>query len=345
MSSSKTITQTKPLDLIKADVQSSRLTHAYLFAGPKGSGKKEAAKLLFSLANGHVEDCECSICRQTKNESHPDLSVVCPDGRFITIKQIRKEQHVLSLIPLVGKVKMTIITDAHAFNTESSNALLKTLEEPLENTVIVLLSSIPARLPATVRSRCRIVNFSSSTPKEVEDYLEENEVDPVKAVFASFIAGGIKREAMSLCNSESFWKDREKVVKDAVDIPYLRSDEALNVAEKFINAAKSAAKKEVTGTEKEAKETQLSIINQRLSIIQSVFRDAIFIKEGEKASAILNSDFFEAINKRLVMIDTSNLVGYIEKVEQTKRMLRQNANQLLAIQSLFLNVSEETCHK
>lgn len=202
--------QEKPLSQIKADLAKNRLTHAYLFVGPKGSGKKDAAKLIFRLANGHTEDCNCDSCHQVNADSHPDLSVISPDGRFITIKQVKNTQHYLSLVPLTCKVKMAIFTDAQEFNVESSNALLKTLEEPLENTIIVLLSSIPERLLPTIRSRCRTITFNNSTPKEVEEYLTEKGIEKVKSRVASYVSGGIISKALQFSESKSFWRGREK---------------------------------------------------------------------------------------------------------------------------------------
>ena len=107
-----------------------------------------------------VDSCDqCESCMKINSGSHPDLLLVAPEDRQIKIEEIRLIDDALSFRPFEGRKKIVIVDDADTMNIASANAFLKTLEEPPGDSVIVLISSRPDRLPATIRSRCSRVNF------------------------------------------------------------------------------------------------------------------------------------------------------------------------------------------
>ena len=160
---------------------SGRLPHAILLAGPSGLGKSAfARRLAYGLvcpAPGESADAcgRCSACRQARAGSHPDLQIVMPEeaGKRIRIDAIRglTEKSVLSVRDTGHRV--FIIEPADSMNRSAANALLKTLEEPSSRTLLILVTSHPDRLAATIRSRCQMLNFRIPEPTEVRSWLTD----------------------------------------------------------------------------------------------------------------------------------------------------------------------------
>ncbi len=129
------------------------LSHAYIFSGPEMIGKKKFAEDLYKLINR----------RDELKDSDMDIRLIFPklaeDETKIYIEDIRTIKAFLSLKPVVGPYKFVIIDDAHRLTPESSNALLKVLEEPPPSSILVLVTSAPSLLPQTIISRCQPVNF------------------------------------------------------------------------------------------------------------------------------------------------------------------------------------------
>ncbi len=174
-------------------LERSRLSHAYLFVGPAGIGKSLFARTLAQcllcdrFPDTELETCgECSNCRQFEAGSHPDLHIVrLPKGKSeIPIELIAGDDDKrgreglcfeLSLRPMCGNRRIAIVEDAHLMNQSSSNALLKTLEEPPPQSLLILTASNLNDLLPTILSRCQILNFSPLAESDVSDLLMELE--------------------------------------------------------------------------------------------------------------------------------------------------------------------------
>lgn len=119
-------------------------------------------------------DCcdECSSCRKIESGSHPDFLLIAPHSGQIRIEEIRAIDDTLSLKPFEGKWKIVIVDEAHMMNSFAANAFLKTLEEPPKESLIILISSNPDRLPDTIRSRCSRLNFTPLSNEECRKVIE-----------------------------------------------------------------------------------------------------------------------------------------------------------------------------
>jgi DNA polymerase III delta prime subunit len=136
----------RQLEFLSNAVTTDKLAHAYTFAGPDSVGKKMVALKL------------AQVLLESEEKFHPDLLEINGDGE-IKIEQIRELVYKLSLKPYMGKFKVAIIDQAENLNTEAANALLKTLEEARPNTIIILVTANPNRLPKTIISRTQKINF------------------------------------------------------------------------------------------------------------------------------------------------------------------------------------------
>jgi DNA polymerase III subunit delta' len=181
MALSDIIGQNKAVAILTGILERKRPAGSYIFSGESGIGKKLAAinfvKALNCLGKGSGPDypadsCDtCGSCRKIDQTSHPDLLLVSPEDRQIKIDEIRLIDAALSFRPFEGRKKVVIVDDADTMNISSANAFLKTLEEPPEDSIIILISSRPDRLPATIRSRCSRVNFVTLSPDACKEVL------------------------------------------------------------------------------------------------------------------------------------------------------------------------------
>jgi DNA polymerase-3 subunit delta' len=182
------IGQEKAVNILLRTIQRERVPSSYLFAGESGIGKKFTAINLAKTLNcqsieqrakskdnipsltlphqrggqvWEIDCCDgCSSCRKIESGSHPDFLLIAPHSGQIRIEEIRAIDDTLSLKPFEGKWKIVIVDEAHMMNSFAANAFLKTLEEPPKESLIILISSNPDRLPDTIRSRCSRLNFT-----------------------------------------------------------------------------------------------------------------------------------------------------------------------------------------
>ena len=148
-----------------------RIAGAYLFVGPTGVGKETVANHFAKSINCLELDegaCgTCISCRKTADGNHPDTQIVSPSGAWIRIDQIRELQKRIVYRPYEGIRKVAILREAERMNLEAANCLLKTLEEPPAESVLILLTSNLDALIPTIRSRCQIIKFNPLRPDEL----------------------------------------------------------------------------------------------------------------------------------------------------------------------------------
>ena len=167
-------------------VKNGDLEHAYIFAGPDAIGKKKFALEIYVQANKSIFGLD------------PDLKIVLSDGSSIGIDEAREIKNFFSLSAHAGPYRFLIIDDAHMLTVEASNALLKIIEELPKSAVIILVSSKPALLLDTVKSRCHTVNFHSQSPEEIETYLSSRKLSQNDKDFILKISGKRIGKAISI---------------------------------------------------------------------------------------------------------------------------------------------------
>jgi len=207
------------VEMFRRSLSRGRLSHAYLFLGPQGVGKSLFARSLAQcllcerFSEAELEACgECGSCRMMQAGSHPDfLFVGRPEGRnIVPVELIIGEAerrgreglcHDISLRPMVGRRRMAVVDDADLMTQETSNALLKTLEEPPQGSVLIIIASEADNLLPTIRSRCQLVRFGLLPAADVEALLRELEMaesDAEAAAAAELCDGSLAAAARLL---------------------------------------------------------------------------------------------------------------------------------------------------
>lgn len=223
---------------ITNSINSNNISHSYLFVGKSGIGKKlfakEIAKKVMCLGE---ENCES--CIKFKANSNPDFTMIVPDGKTIKIEQIRNLQSKIIEKPIISKKKVYIIDDAECMSQESQNCLLKTLEEPPEYAMIILICSNESRMLQTIKSRCVIIKFEDLTDEEIARAINIQDKELIK------LCGGSLEKADKIQeNKETYNKLKELVnyfekgnmidVLNNAEILYSSKDDIINLLD-FLN--------------------------------------------------------------------------------------------------------------
>ncbi|EDP75425.1 DNA polymerase III subunit gamma/tau [Hydrogenivirga sp. 128-5-R1-1] len=218
--------QEVPVRILKNAVKNDRVSHAYLFAGPRGVGKTTIARILAKSLNclnpKEGEPCgECENCQEIDRGNFPDL-IEMDAASNRGIDDIRALREAVSYTPIKGKFKVYIIDEAHMLTKEAFNALLKTLEEPPPRTVFILCTTEYEKILPTILSRCQRIIFGRVSDDKVIDYLKdicereglECEEEALKSIAQA--SEGCMRDAASLLDQASVIGEG-KVTQEAVE--------------------------------------------------------------------------------------------------------------------------------
>ena len=322
--------QEKAITILRHALRNDRLAHAYLFIGPEGVGKRLTALTLFKAMNCQSPpepgDCceKCPSCVKVNSSNHADFIVVEPEGETIKIDQIRAMQKRLHFRPMEGGRRACILDSADCLNDAASNALLKTLEEPPQETHLFLITSRPHKLLPTILSRCQWVKFRPLSPGQIAQILQKAQgLEKEKAHFYASLAGGSVGQAVALSDRVDFQKR----------LDWLRV---------FSHLHQKSAEEVFETCERLAKEEEE--IGDLLNLWKIWVRDLVVLKvQGEKANAgLINHDLLPAAEKDAARISFERLEGIFGLISEIQRSLAFNVNKQLALETLMLGIRKET---
>jgi len=212
--------------------------HAYVFAGPEGSGKSLAARAFTAALLCHRGGCgECRDCRLAEQDHHPNEFLIEPEGRDIHVDTIRTEvwQPAFRTAPEPGR-KVFVIREADRLSPAAADTLLKVLEEPPADAVLLLLSARAHELPETILSRCHVVTFTALPESFVVEELIGGGTDEVRARLAARLSGGNLGRARRLAGAEEGLRFRD-AARTAIDLAAAGPAGALEAADVVLRAA------------------------------------------------------------------------------------------------------------
>ena len=310
------------IEVLRRTLRSGKTPHSYLFEGVSGCGRKKTAlTLIGALFCTALTDEACGVCpscRKIEAGNHPDIHLLAPlpDKRDISVEQLRDMQHTLSLRPYEAPRKACIIDPAERMNPSSANSLLKTLEEPPGNALIILLTENAGMLLPTVRSRCQLIRFAPLSLEHLLTLLEGNGLAPEAAALVAPMAGGSMQKALELDN-EALTARREAVLSRVEQLSLNR------IATVFDASEELAGNRDAT--------------IELLDMLLSFFRDAVHLGAGN--SDIVNRSvrpYLEAIAARRPLPRNLEL---LERIHETRRAVQRNANPKLALDHLFMTMA------
>lgn len=218
--------QDKVISVIKNEIVNNRISHAYLFSGPRGTGKTTTAKIIAKLVNctdsKNGECCDkCDNCLNFRNSNDiVEIDAASNNG----VDEIRELRDKVNLVPTGGKYKIYIIDEVHMLTTQAFNALLKTLEEPPAHIIFILATTEIHKIPATVASRCQKFQFSKISNDEIvhrlTDILNNENISVDKEILfeiARLSDGGL-RDAINMLDQLLAYKSDSITLEDVYDI-------------------------------------------------------------------------------------------------------------------------------
>ncbi|MCP3177634.1 DNA polymerase III subunit delta' [Desulfuromonas sp. KJ2020] len=308
-------------DLLRRAIASGRLAHAYLFHGADGIGKR-----LMALAFVRAIFCQngtgcgtCTACRKVDHHNHPDLHILEPDGATIKIEQVRMIQKELSFRPLEALKKICLIDGAEKLNPAAGNALLKTLEEPKGEALLILLSSQKERVLPTIRSRCQQIPFYAVPRAILQQALQEKlGLNESQGHILAALSEGSFKKALGK-DKDLFLDQRRELLK------------ALTALSPGSIIALFKLAEEIAGEKERFQEI--------LELFQAFYRDLLLYKQGMPESELVNIDLLEKIQRVAKRESTATLLAKLEAIAVSRRQADRNVNKLLAMEVLLMRLA------
>ncbi len=301
--------------------QQGRLPHALLLTGPQGLGKRQfailfAQSLLCRANNADATPCgQCRYCQLFRVGSHPDISLISPlEGKkAIAVDQIRGLGQFMALKSQYAGYKLVLINPAEAMNINASNSLLKTLEEPSAETVLLLITHQPAQLPATIRSRCQEIRFGTSETAENRAWLSQQLPADTDIDLLLSLAGGAPFRAIQLTD-EGLLEQRQTLFDGVGQLARLTLD-PVSLA------------------------TQLNKANSGWALLCLYFwvADMIRLTATKQTSTQLNNpDLRQPLLKLANQVSLTSLFKLQDRIRQAQQEFERNLNPALVMESVLM---------
>ena len=300
------------IDRFKRLAANHRLAHAYLLVGPQDSGKTQTALSLAQIVNCENETIlpclECPSCKKIASGNHPDVHILGTDEmESIKIEEIRFLLSRAQLMAYEAKHKVFIIRNIELMTLEAANALLKTLEEPAPNTLMILTTSVPELNLDTIKSRCHTVKFFPSSINRIAKVLREEGLKEQDAKFLAVYSEG------------NLGKTRKLIEQDIIKRKRSIIDEML------LNRNNDSFLKELSSNPHETIEA--------LRLVLSFFRDVLLFKCGIATTELVHQDSLGEIEK-FAKRGFEDLALIIRQIVKTKELVDENLNVKMSLSLL-----------
>ena len=311
----------------KKAIENNKISHAYIINGEKGMGKRTVAKAfamtLLCEEKGTVPCMKCHSCVQALTDNNPDLIMITPDKpTTLSIDHIRQTLvNDVELKPYSNSHKVYIVEDAELMNNAAQNAILKTIEEPPEYAVIILLTTNISALLQTVLSRCVKLDMQPLKKEVVKKYLMEKEkVVDYQADIAVSFAGGNLGKAIELSKSQDFAEMLDEVIQL---LRYIKDMQAYEV----VAAVKRASEYKFRFTD-------------YIDLMILWFRDVLVYKASQNVNELIFKDEIQTIKKHAAKSSYNGIEHILEAMNKAKLRLKANVNFDVAIEMMFLTIRE-----
>lgn len=332
-------------DALRRLLTGGRVPGSLLFTGEEGVGKKlfalELAKALNCRNRSGIDACdECSSCRRISNSTfapftsaddnkerliwseHADVAMVRPYKQIIRVPPMRELEREANFRPFEGAARFFIVEDAEYMNDQAANALLKTLEEPAATTHLILTTTNPMALLATIRSRCQIIRFAPIPAAEIEAFLiQRQNISAEDARLLARTARGSLGRALAADIDD--YRERRESMLTIVRALTLTGDRAqLLRASEGLAAAKDRGDYE-----------------QSLDVLETLIRDVWGLALGRSAETVVNNDRLKDLQKMAAELSSEKAALWLTTIEELRGALEVNLNRRIATDGLLVGMA------
>lgn len=309
-------------------MQTGSVSHAYIFSGAKGSGRRTLARTFAqALQCEHPQKTEhglepcgnCHSCRQAESGNHPDIITVTHERPgSIGIDDIRSMRSDVQILPYESERKIYIVPDAEKMTVQAQNALLKTIEEPPDYAVIILLADGTAAFLPTVLSRCIVLRMRPVRTEAIAGWLRTQKgMEAGQADFYARLADGSIGRAARLSEDAVFADLREETVKMLRDISRMDAAAVYDMAKKITEAGQT---------------------EDFLMFIRMWIRDVLVIKSTGEAQHLIFAEEMAYSRECARRISYAGLQRANESLDQAQRRLKANCNAELTVEVMLLTL-------
>ena len=350
------------------------MTHAWLFTGPPGSGRSNAARAFAAALQCPDGGCgSCQACVTSLSGAHPDVTVVRTERLSIGVDEVRELVRRAAMAPTLGRYQVLIVEDADRVTERGADALLKAVEEPAARTVWLLCAPTADDVIVTIRSRCRRVELRTPSEAAVAELLQRRDgVEPGLAGFAARAAQGHVGRARALARNEAARQTRTDILRlpqrlgslgqcleAAAQVVKSTGDEAARVTAE-LDAREQAELSEALGMgtkgarprsaqaalsaladeqKLRAKRLQRDALDRVLTELTSYYRDVLVVQTGA-GSPVINAEFTEPIHDLAAQSTPAQTLRRLDAVLACRTALETNVAPLLAMEALMLGLAQ-----
>ncbi|MGC3995672.1 MAG: DNA polymerase III subunit delta' [Propionicimonas sp.] len=355
-----------------ADGNRHAMTHAWLFTGPPGSGRSNAARAFAAALQCPLGGCgECNTCTTALSGAHPDVTLVRTEQLSIGVDEVRDLVRRAAMSPTLSRHQVLVVEDADRITERGADALLKSIEEPAPRTVWVLCAPTSDDVVATIRSRCRQVELSTPRTSAIAELLQRRDgVEPALARFAARVAQGHIGRARALARNEDARQRRQQVL----DLPGRLTSlgACLDAASTLVDAASAeaaqvtadldareraelsealgfttkgarprnaqAALRDLEDQQKaRAKRLQRDALDRVLTELTSFYRDVLVVQTAAGAE-LINAELGDSITAIAGGTTPDATVARLDAILACRTALETNVAPLLAMEALMLSL-------
>ena len=311
------------IDLLQRQQQQGHMPQALLLIGPPHVGKSTLGRFLAQSLNcqGNPRPCgQCGSCRKLSSGNHPDIRLLDSDDETIKIDQIRELQRELSLSPHESPYRVVLLCNFERATTSAANALLKTLEEPAEQVVIILTALDPSRLLPTIVSRCQMLTLRPLPVQKVSAALQTRwQVSAQQAELLAQLSAGRLGWAIRALEDQSFLERREHHLNDLLALLRMSRADRLAYAQNLSR--------------------DQNAIKETLALWLTIWRDLLLLQSGSQ-TRLTNLDWQEKLQIMARQTSIAQAKAIVARLRTALINLEHNVNPRLNLEVVLLKLPQ-----